>query len=70
MIKVCIDPQCEEVAHNCENKETHCRSCNGRLIAISVDQYSKKFKNNFFQYDYTTGELYRPKLSTNGKEKI
>ena len=27
MIKVCINDLCEEVAHNCEKQETHCRSC-------------------------------------------
>lgn len=59
-IKVCIDPHCEEVAHNCDKKETRCRSCGGRLIAITKKQYWKKFRANFFQYDYVTGQLYKP----------
>lgn len=51
MIKICINPQCAEVAHNCD-KETKCRNCDFRLIAINEETYREKFINNFFQYDY------------------
>lgn len=59
-IKVCINQHCEEVAHNCDKKETRCRSCNGILVAITEQHYWKKFAPLFFQYDYQTGELYKP----------
>jgi len=65
MIKVCVDPQCNEVAHNCDFKEKRCRTCNGSLIRINAETYLKKFKNLFFQFNYETGEYYRPQ-KTNG----
>jgi hypothetical protein len=57
MIKACIDPQCDEIAHNIEKQETHCRSCGGLLVTINQKSFVDKFINNFFQYDYTTGNL-------------
>jgi hypothetical protein len=56
-IKVCIDPHCEAVAHNCDKKETGCRDCGMILVAIDLATYQKKFASNFFQYDYRTGQL-------------
>jgi len=61
MVKVCINPHCEEVAHNTEKNETRCRNCDMILIKISKDQYLKKYIHNFFQVDYSTGNLVTPK---------
>jgi hypothetical protein len=61
MIKVCINPNCEEVAHFIDKSETHCRNCGSRMLAINDKTYEEKYKSNFFQYDYRTGEIYRQK---------
>ncbi len=63
MIKVCIDPMCDEVAHNCEQSEKRCRSCDMKLVTINQATYWKKYSMNFFQYDYQTGNLYRPVIN-------
>lgn len=55
-IKVCPDPQCEEVALNCNTKETRCRNCGGWLIAIDQKTYEKKFQYSCFQIDYSSTE--------------
>jgi hypothetical protein len=60
MIKVCIDPMCEEVAHHIDKKETRCRSCDGIMVEIGVQTYREKFMGNFFQYDYRTYDLVTP----------
>ena len=59
VIKVCPDPQCEAVWHNMPKKETHCKNCGGWVIAISLDQYWKKFSEVWFQYDFDTEEISR-----------
>lgn len=66
-IKVCVDPHCEAVYHNIPKKQTRCLDCDGWLISINEKTYWKKYANNFFQYDYTTQEYYRP---TNGSLQI
>lgn len=63
MIKVCIDPGCEEVAHNIEKKEKRCRTCNGILVAINDETFRKKFSANFFQFNYETGDQIKPILT-------
>jgi len=63
MIKVCANPHCEEVAHNIDEKEKHCRSCGMRLLKINKQTYDLKFSNNWFQYDYQTGEFFRPQTN-------
>lgn len=60
LIKVCVDPQCEAVYHNCDKKHTRCNDCGGWIIIINEETFWKKFSNNFFQYDFLTGEYYRP----------
>lgn len=60
MIKVCIDPSCEAVYHNCPKQETRCKDCNGLIVMINEKTYWKKFWCNFFQYDFKTEEMYRP----------
>lgn len=59
-IKVCGDPHCEAVYHNCPEKVTHCTNCNGWLKKVNQATYELKFKGHYFQYDYPTGEYYRP----------
>ena len=54
--KVCLDPCCQEVALNCPVKTTRCKNCGSRLIIINQKTYEEKYKNDFFQYDYLTGE--------------
>lgn len=60
LIKVCPDPGCEAVFHNCPKKHTKCNDCGGRIMQINEDTFWKKFSNNWFQYDFETGEYYRP----------
>ena len=57
VIKVCINPQCSEVAHNIKKEETKCRNCDFKMVEINSETYVKKFALSFFQYDYSTGEL-------------
>ncbi|NNV54550.1 hypothetical protein [Limnovirga soli] len=59
-IKVCPNPQCDAVFHNCPKKETHCKDCGGNIMIINTDTYWKKFSNNWFQYDFATHDYYRP----------
>ncbi len=59
-IKVCVDPGCEAVYHNCHTKPSYCFDCGGRIMEINQDTYTKKFSNNWFQYDYETKEYYKP----------
>jgi len=62
VLKVCVDPRCEEVAHNCDKKETHCRNCNTLLCQINEETYRAKYINNYFQYDYSndSGDIVTP----------
>lgn len=57
VLKVCIDPHCEEVAHNCPKTETRCRNCGMLLVKINEMAYRKKYAYNTFQIDYETGDL-------------
>lgn len=62
-LKVCIDPHCEAVWHNCPSgykKATHCPECDMILVAINEETYRKKFAGNYFQYDYPTRTLIPP----------
>lgn len=59
-IKVCPDPCCEAVYHNCPLKATKCKDCGGNIMKINEATYRKKFSLNFFQYDYNTGAYLRP----------
>jgi hypothetical protein len=60
MIKVCINPHCEELAHNYNIDETRCRNCDFILVKITEETYLKKYINNFFQIDYQSGERVKP----------
>ena len=60
MIKVCIDPGCEEIAHNVSKKETRCRNCSMILVEINEATYRKKFINHYFQRDYSTDDHVTP----------
>ena len=64
LIKVCPDLHCEAVYHNVQAKQTRCKNCGGWIIKINDKTYWKKFSENFFQYDYTTEEFYRPEKIT------
>ena len=59
-IKICVDPYCEAVWHNIPKSYTRCNVCNGRVIIINSNTYYAKFSNNWFQYDFQTGEYLRP----------
>ena len=59
-IKVCPDPQCEAVWHCCPKIQTKCKDCGGNIIKINEDTFWKKFSKNWFQYDFETGEYFRP----------
>lgn len=60
IIKICVVPGCESVAHNCNDKPTYCDNCSGRMIKINEKTYLKKFVRNPFQYDFKTNEKVFP----------
>lgn len=60
LIKVCPDPGCEAVFHNCLVKQTRCLDCDGWIKKINESTFWKKFSNNWFQYDFETKKIYRP----------
>ena len=60
LIKVCPDPHCEAVYHNCPKKHTRCNDCGGHIMEINEETFWRKFSDNFFQYDFETGEYHRP----------
>jgi hypothetical protein len=64
LIKVCPDPNCEAVWHNCPKKHTKCNDCGGNIMEIKADTYWRKFSSNWFQYDFTTGEYLRHQKET------
>jgi hypothetical protein len=64
VIKVCADPHCEAVWHNCPKEHTKCKDCGGKLIAINEKTYGQKFVGWFFQYDFDTHEYYYPGIKT------
>jgi hypothetical protein len=59
MTKVCPNPHCEAVFHNCHVKDTRCLDCSGQIMLINEETFFKKFSDNWFQYDYQTGEYLR-----------
>jgi hypothetical protein len=59
VIKVCPVPGCEAVYHHCPKSNTKCLDCCGNIMQINEETYIKKFKNNWFQYDFRTGQYYR-----------
>lgn len=59
MIKVCPDPHCEAVYHFAEKQDRYCLDCGGTIKKINESTYFKKFANNWFQYDYRTGDVWR-----------
>ena len=59
-IKICPDPQCEAVWHNCHTNSTKCLDCGGNIKIVNEETYWKKFSENWFQYDYNTFEYFRP----------
>ena len=60
IIKVCPDPGCEAVWHNIPKSHTKCNDCGGNVMQINSETFWKKFSNNWFQYDFVTGEYFRP----------
>lgn len=60
LIKVCVEPGCESLYHNCPFKVKRCEFCGGSIKMINQETYFKKFSDRFFQYDHPTGEYFRP----------
>ena len=60
LIKVCPNPNCEAVWHKIPKSHTKCNDCNGNVMLINESTYWSKFSNNWFQYDFETGNYYRP----------
>ncbi|HRN80183.1 MAG TPA: hypothetical protein PKY29_04305 [Ferruginibacter sp.] len=60
IIKVCPDPHCDAVWHHCPKEHTRCKDCGGNIIVINQDTYWTKFALHFAQYNFNTGEFYRP----------
>ncbi|MCP1384844.1 hypothetical protein [Runella salmonicolor] len=55
-VKVCVDPQCWEVAHNFPKGVIHCRSCGGRMIGLDKETYQKEYILSPHQFDYSKDE--------------
>lgn len=64
-IKVCPDPCCEAVWHNCPTSEKHCKDCGGNIRIINMKTYWKKFSECWFQYDWNSYEYFRPTPNVN-----
>jgi len=60
LIKVCGDPHCDAVWHYVPKSHTRCNDCGGRIMLINEETYWSKFSQNWFQYDFRTGEYFRP----------
>jgi hypothetical protein len=60
LIKVCPDPGCGSVWHNIPKSYTKCNDCGGRVMLINEITFWLKFSKNWFQYDFKTGEYFRP----------
>lgn len=60
LTKVCPDPGCSTVWHNCPKKHTRCNNCSGHIMAINAETFWKKFSLEWFQYNFQSGELFRP----------
>ncbi len=58
--KICPDPGCSAVWHNCPKKHTRCNDCGGNIMAINAETFWEKFALEWFQYDFKSGELFRP----------
>ena len=43
-IKVCPDPSCEAVWHNCPKKHTKCNDCGGNVMKITEKTFWKSFR--------------------------
>jgi hypothetical protein len=67
MTKVCGDPYCEAIAHNCTEKNKYCKDCGGRMITINDSTYQKKYSSSYFQYDYESWEYLRPSINYNNQ---
>lgn len=67
-IKVCGDPHCEAVFHNIPKEVTHCPDCDGRLISINEETWAKRYSSWYFQYDFNTGEYFRPEIQSNSTQ--
>ena len=63
LVKVCPDPGCEAVWHNIPQAYTKCNDCGGRVMLINENTYWNKFSNKWFQYDFETGNYFRPQKS-------
>lgn len=61
LIKVCVEPGCESIFHNCDVKIKRCEFCSSPIKMINQETFFKKFSNRFFQYDQASGEYFRPK---------
>ena len=69
IIKVCPNPNCQAVYHNIPKKITRCNDCGANVMKINEDTFWKKFALNFYQYNFTTMEFYRPILFKHLKTK-
>jgi hypothetical protein len=67
LIKVCGDPHCDAVYHNCSKKDTKCLDCGGSIKMINESTYLKSFSVNWFQYDRKTGKYQRELTSKTTK---
>lgn len=67
-IRVCINPHCEAIMHNCSPAHTRCPDCDTYAVAINYDLFFKKYRNHYFQYNMNTGEIFRFPAQPNKKQ--
>jgi hypothetical protein len=59
LIKICPDPHCDTIYHNCTEKDKKCKNCGGTIKMINEKTFFKKYINHFWQLDYKTENFYR-----------
>jgi len=62
LIKICGEPACGSIYHNCPFEIKKCEFCGGSIKMINQETFFKKFSDSFFQYDQPSGEYFRPKI--------
>lgn len=58
VIKVCINPHCDAIWHNCPKEKPRCKDCDCKVVEINNETYLKKYSNSILQFDYHTGNLF------------
>ena len=57
MIKVCPNPTCDAVWHNCKTEDKKCKNCGFTIKEIDTKTYTRKYKEFPMQFDYITENI-------------